>query len=198
MSDPFTTILDSIEREWIDPHPRTRSELDAGARLLFSGRIFVSHTAADSNWCKDHIIRHVTAAFGYDSYFFLSSADSRYKVETHRVAVTFAFKYSKTIVIALSQRSIRSNWARLEATWAVEQMHPIIICSIDDTTADLLHPDLGKRRRFTLRARPARASIDFSRDISAGEDRLASLLQKSDFRAAINREAQWAAMMRGT
>ena len=196
MVDPFTAILETIERDWVGQHTRSVAELDDACRLLFSGKIFISHTAADSLWCKTHVVRLVAAAFGYDSFFFLSSADTKHKVETHRVAVTFAFKYTKTIIIALSQRSVRSNWARLEASWAVEQKHPIIICRIDDTDPAVLHPDLGKRRWFDFKARPPRTSADFSRDVAVGEKEFTSFLGKKEFRADIDREAQWAAMGR--
>src|ERR1051325_6378782 len=141
MDETLKKILGSIEADY----QAFDGDVDRLRRQIarrYRGTFFVSHTAADSAWCKHHIVTPIAYKYGHHSYFFLSSAQDAFTVKWHRIAVQSAFVAAKTIVCAVSQRSLLSDWTKLEALWAVEQRHPVIACLIDDADPSFLHPDL--------------------------------------------------------
>jgi TIR domain len=173
-SDQIQELLRKIDIEY-DIRKLSRPEIKERCRHFFTGKAFVSHTAADSEWCRRHIVSKIRAEYGYDGCFFLSMAQGSI-AEFYRVVVEYSFYFSKTIIFAISERSAQSNWARLEAQWAVEQRHPSILCLVDGTPPARLNPDLEKLSRFS----PS-VTVDFSQDESAAEHVLWSTLSREEF-----------------
>jgi hypothetical protein len=94
--------------------------------------------------------------------------------------VEYSLFYCKTIIFAVSEASVHSNWVRLETTWAVEQRHPRIICLLDQTAPMDLHIELGQDRRWSLWKPPQRI-IPFYEDVPKAQSALSRLLHSKRF-----------------
>jgi hypothetical protein len=181
-SDSFQALLDEIKAEY---SLRDFSEQEAKEQFRkLPGNLFLSHTSADAEWCRRVVLPVIRRT--YWSCFFLSLGAFPYNprlVNAYRVVVEYAFLYSKTVVIAVSEASLRSTWARLEAHWAVDQHHPIIVCMIDDVNVVRLNRGLALRRWLPI-FYPPFVTIDFFRDEATAQRQLGEVLQRKPFLAA--------------
>jgi hypothetical protein len=181
----FDELLKSIKEDY----ERFGGEEDIKQRCrhYFESQIFVSHTSKDHGFCKSHIIP-VLEQFGLYGYFFISRAMNPAIASAYRFMVEHTLACCKTIIIALSEKSAVSEWVQLEASWAVSQSHPIIICRLDRTEPDALHPAFASQRRWPWSSPPLRM-IDFDQDINVAQKKLDRLLHTSTFAPGINRFA---------
>jgi hypothetical protein len=152
---------------------------DELCRRLFDSKLFVSHTGDDARWCLDTVTPVIEKRYGSHSYFFMSLKIDGSSANVYRVLVEYSLFWAKTIVIALSKHSLDSDWVRLEARWAVDQYHPILVCLMDDTSPAQLHAKLADDWR--LDGRPSVRFIDFRRDIQGVQALLDELLQAAEF-----------------
>jgi hypothetical protein len=176
-------LIDAIKQDYdnLPDFLDSPSKIMDHCRFFFEGRIFVSHTAADSDWCRANVVSVVEQRFGPFSYFFLSLAtgDPRI-VNAYRFMVEYSMNYAKTVIIALSERSVVSAWATLEAQWAVRQGHPLIVCRMDDTRPSRLSAAFSPYRLFLSRKTP-RKVIDF-RSTGPARDQLNESLAEPPFK----------------
>jgi hypothetical protein len=155
----------------------TEQQVKEHCRFFFQGQVFVSHTAVDSDWCQKHIIAALNKR--RHGVFFVSLAQDPVFANAYRFMVEYSMYYCKTVIIALSQRSLLSTWTSLEAQWAVSQRHPIIVCRIDDSDPRQLHPALGTRW-FSLLRSPLEI-ISFEQDPIAAGETLRTLMRQREF-----------------
>jgi hypothetical protein len=172
MTDAQADILLSIEEEY-RAHRRTRDEVREVCELFYRGTIFVSHTSADREWIRENIVSLLIEKYGYLGFFFLSQASPGNIAEAERVLVEYAFQNAKTVLIVLSGDSVISEWVRLEAQWAIDQSHPIILCRRHGV-------DAARLANFPWGAAPV-VEIDFSRDVPSGQRQLMELLHRPEF-----------------
>jgi len=179
----FASLLQAIKRDYesVPEHMRSAENIREHCRAFFEGKIFVSHTAADTEFCKRNIIP-LLEPFGVFGHFFLSMAtgDPRI-VRSYRFMVEYSLFYCKTVLIILSNKSVGSEWCQLEAKWAVEQKHPIIICRVDSSKASVLDARL---RRAAIA--PNVPQLDFFRDEAKSRNRLHKLLQSANYAPPIS------------
>jgi len=181
--DTIEKLLESIKQEYSKGRGTglaTEQDIKEHCRSFFEGQVFLSHTSKDHEFCKKYIVP-VLEPFGLWSYFFMSVGGGNPAIATaYRFMVEYSLFYCKTIIIAVSAASVRSDWVRLEARWAVEQRHPRIICLLDQTAAVNLHIELGQNRRWSLWKPPQRI-IPFYEDVATAQSVLSLLLHSKKF-----------------
>ena len=151
--------------------------------FFYKGKIFVSHTSADSNWCSTHIIPHLGR---FDDYFFLSRVSGDGQLNEHYALIVSAFRFVKTVIVVVSTASIVSEWVSLEMKWSVEQKHPMIVCLKDQSDPSELHSELAAPETWSLSANPPRRVIDFRHDTGVAEQELCRLLKTVEFKSEPN------------
>jgi hypothetical protein len=198
-ADPFKPMGEQLQKEYADnfAHMQAYKSMlqDKGivvasddpreiakelCRNVFGNKLFVSHTGDDANWCIDTILPVIEKRFGKHSYFFMSLATDAQEANIYRVLVEYSFYWAKTIIIALSAKSLTSHWVKLEAKWAVEQRHPIIICFMDESRPAQLHPGFSEEGQSSQGMRALRF-IDFRLDLTDAQKLLDELLQAEEF-----------------
>jgi hypothetical protein len=181
-SKSLENLLESIKQEYRKDRGaslRTEQDIKEHCRFFFEGQLFLSHTAADHEFCKKHIVP-VLNAFGPRSYFFMSIASTTPAiVNAYRFMVQYSLFYCKTVIFALSHASVQSEWVRLEATWTVEQRHPRILCLLDETKPEELHLEFGHHCHRVVEV-PQRF-IRFYEDIPAAQVKLGQILHLPEF-----------------
>ena len=182
MRDGTQKLLEEIT-ELYRQNPGGADEIRERAKWFFTGKIFVSHTSTDHEFCVKYIVPTVSQ-FGVWGHFYLNWKHGL-PAEAYRNLVEFALAFSKTVIIVASNNYLKSAWAKLEVRWTVQQKHPIIICLLDDIPLNLIHPKLRTNRWYDICSLP-RAVIDFGRpDIGIGE--LDRLLHSNEFRPVTER-----------
>jgi hypothetical protein len=177
---------DSTTRRRLDfsHHPlKTEERVKRFCEVFYKGKVFVSHTAADTGWCHDHIIPHLGR---FDDYFFLSWRAPPHLLDLHQALVVFAFRSVKTVIAVISTDAIASDWVRLEVKWAIEQKHPVIVCLKDDSNPAELHAALATPETWSISDVPPRRIIDFRQDSGAAERELRRLLQTDEFEIEVD------------
>jgi hypothetical protein len=180
-SDSFQALLDEIKAEY---SLRNFSEKRPRRSSASCPATYFSVTSADAAWCQRVLLPVIRRTCS--SCFFLSLGafpDNPRLVNAYRVVVEHAFLYSKTVVIAISGASLKSAWARLEAHWAVDQRHPIVVCRIDNVSLARLNRGLALRQWLPV-FYPPFATIDFFRDEGSAQRQLDEVLQRTPFLAA--------------
>jgi hypothetical protein len=180
-ADPFQILLEQIKADYAKGNG-TRSEQRIKAQFSERpGNLFLSHTSADADWCRG-VLLPVIRRTCFNCFFLSLGAlpNNPRIVDAFRVVVEYAFRYSKTVVIALSENSVQSSWARLEADWAIRQRHPIVICRIDDASPARLNSGLVPRKWLSL-LYPPLVIVDFSRDEAMAQRQLDEVLQREQF-----------------
>jgi hypothetical protein len=176
---PFRNDPDSVRRLDFSLHPlKTEARVKRFCEIFYKGKVFISHTANDTDWCYEHIIPHLGR---FDNCFFLSWKADPHMLDLHRALVVFAFRFVKTVILVASENSRSSDWVRQEVKWAIEQDHPMIICITGAIDPAELHPELSisKIRSST---NPPRRLIDFRNRVGDAESELRNLLQTKEFR----------------
>jgi len=181
--DSIQDLIKSIKREYLRDRGKnlaTERQIREHCRSFFEGQIFLSHTSKDHDFCKECIVP-VLAQFGLWSYFFMGigGADALI-VNAYRFMVEYSLFYCKTIIFAISEASVRSDWVRLEARWAIEQRHPRIICLLDGTPPGELHTALEPSAEEPSLQPPQRV-IHFYEDIAKAQSTLDGLLHSPAF-----------------
>jgi hypothetical protein len=110
----------------------------------------------------------------------MSLAIDAQSAKVYRHLVEYGFYWAKTIVLALSENSLVSHWVKLEAIWAVEQAHPVLVCLMDNTLPSQLHPGLATERPKSSGYPPIRF-IDFREDGPDAQRILDELLRMNEF-----------------
>jgi hypothetical protein len=175
-------LLDSIKQEYTNRGGSlgTEQNIKEHCRSFFEGQVFLSHTSKDHGFCRKYIVP-ILDRFGLWSYFFMSVGIANPAIATaYRFMVEYGLYYCKTIIFAVSEASVRSDWVRLEARWAVEQRHPRIVCLVDQTAPEDLHIELGQNCRGSLMKPPQRI-IPFDKDVSTAQSVLNRLLHSPAF-----------------
>jgi hypothetical protein len=151
------------------------------AEFTWTGKPFISHTSPDTDWCEEHIVRPIRATSHYwmESCFFLSNASDSKQLQYHLMAIGLSFKFTKTIIVAISNNSLNSAWMRLETRWAIEQSHPVIICLRDDTDPAMFRQEFAEHKRPSYSHLPIEV-VDFRKGGATGQ--LLSLLEKAEFK----------------
>ena len=175
--DSIEQLLASIKQEYGLERGATLSteqDIKEHCRSFFEGQVFLSHTSKDYEFCRKHIVP-VLAQFGLWSYFFMSIGNAHPQLAmAYRFMVEYSLFYCKTIIFAVSEASARSDWVRLEASWAIEQRHPRIICLLDHTAPEDLHAELAQDH--PTKDEPPQQIIPFYQDIKAAQATLNGLL----------------------
>lgn len=181
--DSIEQLLESIKQEYGKARGAslaTEQGIKEHCRSFFEGQVFLSHTSKDHEFCKKYIVP-VLDPFGLWSYFFMSVSGASPAIATaYRFMVEYSLFYCKTIIFAVSEASVRSDWVRLEARWAIEQRHPRIICLLDRTAPEDLHIELGHNRRSSL-LKPPQRIIRFYEDITRAQSALNRLVHSPAF-----------------
>lgn len=181
--DSIEQLLASIKQEYGEERGaslRTEQDIKEHCRSFFEGQVFLSHTSKDHEFCNKYIVP-VLDQFGLWSYFFMSIGGASPVIATaYRFMVEYSLFYCKTIIFGVSEASVRSDWVRLEARWAVEQRHPRIICLVDRTAPKDLHIELGQNRRWSL-LKPPQRIIPFYEDVTTAQSALNRLLHSPAF-----------------
>jgi hypothetical protein len=177
----------------------SQDKIDAWCEFGFLGKVFISHTAPDAEWCEKHIVsmmrREFTRPFNEQSYFFLSKASPEWQSKAsetslpewqrklHFAFVESSFKYAKTVIIVVSENSRQSDWMSAESRWAIKQKHPIIICLRDRIDPTFLRKELRAFPPDYVYAGnvPVRV-VDFSGDPDEAGQALLTLLRMPEFR----------------
>jgi hypothetical protein len=176
--DSIEQLLESIKKEYGKKRGAslaTEQDIKEHCRSFFEGQVFLSHTSKDHEFCKKYLVP-VLDQFGFWSYFFVSVGVANPAIATaYRFMVEYSLFYCKTIIFAVSEASVRSDWVRLEARWAIEQRHPRIICLLDRAAPEDLHIELGLNRPSSL-LKPPQQIIPFYEDMTTAQSALNRLL----------------------
>jgi hypothetical protein len=169
-ADGTQKLLEEID-ELYRQNPGGVDEIRERAKSFFTGKIFVSHTSADHEFCVKHIVPTLRQ-FGVWGHFYLNWKHGL-PAKAYRNLVEYGLAFSKTVIIVASNNYLTSDWAKLEVQWTVRQKHPIIVCLLDDIPLKRIHPKLRTSRWYDVFSLP-RAVIDFRHpDVAVGElDRL--------------------------
>jgi hypothetical protein len=150
------------------------------AEFFWTGKVFVSHTTKDSAWCQHNIVRPINRQFGQDTCFFLNKESGDRMLQNHFQVIIHSFKFTKTVIVTISENSQQSVWMPFETQWAVEQSHPIVLCLKDNTDPSFL------RQEFAEFWRPSSplpiALIDFREDAARASVDLVSMVGIPEFK----------------
>jgi hypothetical protein len=149
------------------------------AEFMWSGKPFISHTIADANWCYAEIVGPLSDEYGNDSCFFVNQKRGFSSTQNHFDTIEIACRVAKTIIIAVSCNSCRSQWMPMESRWAIEQAHPIIICSRDETDPAFLREEYAALRRAEYAHLPIEL-LDYKR--SDASERFMALMKLPQFK----------------
>jgi hypothetical protein len=109
---PFKDDSTTKRRLDFSQHPlKTEERVKRFCEVFYKGKAFVSHTAADTEWCEKHILPHLG---GFDDYFFLSWRSPPELLNLHQALVIFAFRSIKTVVVVISVDALASKGRLLD------------------------------------------------------------------------------------
>jgi hypothetical protein len=115
--------------------------------FTFTGKIFISHGSRDHSWCLRDIVDPLHHEYDRNVCVYLNRYSHDNQFIKHLNTIEIAAKVVKTFIVVVSTRSLHSKWMPLESRWAIEQAHPIIICSLDETDPSFLREEYASHRR---------------------------------------------------
>jgi hypothetical protein len=70
--DERQAIRGQIEEAYLfTPHFKNKMEVERWCSQYYPGQVFISHAAADNDWCMEHLVNPIRNTFWLDTYFLL-------------------------------------------------------------------------------------------------------------------------------
>jgi TIR domain len=142
------------------------------ARKFTTGSIFISHDGADFHLIGEQIVDPVVFDRFADGYFLHNRRSGG--SENYRRLVRAALHWCDKFMVAVSRGAALNEWVNAEVEWAIRNNRLIIVCRLDDSPLESVHPALSLRGD----GRPNVRLVDFRDNISEAQANLAKLLDE--------------------
>jgi hypothetical protein len=153
--------------------PEEVDRSNPGARGVWTGGLFISHSGLDETRIRRDIVRPVIEArFPSDGHFLHNRGSGG--AWAYRKLILAALNFCDKFVVVVSKHSTGNTWVQAEVEWAFAHRRPVIVLLMDDSDwVNLCPPSYLAKSDDTQGDYDL---IDFRCDKQAAQTRLASVL----------------------